>query len=312
MRSYKREPNLHKPVLKGEVIEALRLDEFAHSKKRAVIVDATLGTGGHAVEILIRGSKVLGIEADREMLKVAEERFKKACPSLNYTVQGSFKLVHGNFRNINRFAKDNGFERVDGILFDLGVATPQLTSAKRGFSFQNPNAALDMRIDETSQGVTAADLLATLGEKQLVELFGVVLERFQARALAKAVVRSRKSRPIKTVGDLLEATEESIRPGGKLHPATKGLLALRIAVNSELANLKEALPNAFELLARGGRLVVISFHSGEDGLTKEFFRQKEKEKEARILSKKPIVPGTTEVRINPRARSAKMRVLEKI
>lgn len=303
MKNYQREQKLHEPVLKNEVIEALGLNILAHLKKRPKVIDATLGAAGHASQMVKNGVEVLGIEADPEMLEVAKERLGKA---------GSFKLVHGNFRKIDEIAEENSFAKVDGILFDLGISTPQLTSPTRGFSFQNRQAPLDMRIDKSSQGITAADLLNLLNLRQLEELFGTVLKKGQAREIAKSVAAKRATFPIKTVGDFLEIIEKIVRKRGRLHPATKAFLALRVAVNSELANLREALPKAFELLSPGRRLVVISFHSKEDEIVKDFFREMENGGNASLCSKKPIIPGKDEISKNPKSRSAKMRVLEKI
>lgn len=331
MRKYKKETRLHEPVLKNEVIEILGLEKFAHLKKQCRFIDATLGLGGHTREIIKKGGEVLGIEADPEMLKIAKERLERAlgatcpsepeaCPARYQTVpgfypsqtQGSFKLVHGNFRKIDEIARQEGFENVEGIIFDLGVSSPQLTSEDRGFSFRNPSACLDMRLDKISQALTAADLIASLSEKQLIELFRIVLDIYLARKISKQVTIMRKHARIETVGDFLGVISCVLPREGRLHPATKAFLALRIAVNSELTNLKEALPMTFELLVSGGRLLVISFHSKEDVIVKDFYKTMEKKSRGHIITKKPIRPSSEEIIKNPRARSAKMRVLEKL
>src|SRR3989344_358747 len=313
MKKLKEAKELHEPVLLNEVLEALRVKEIARSKK-ACYIDATVGLGGHTREIVKAGARVLGIEADLYSLEIARERLKEACPTLESDdhFQGSFILTHGNFIEIEKIAKDNGFESVEGILFDLGISSFQLEGKNAGFSFQDPLAPLDMRIDPVSNKVKASDLLKVLNETQLIELFTVVLNTAKSRLVAKAIVRERAKKDIQTVGDFLYTIRGIFRPKRGQNVATLPFLALRIAVNSELENLKITLPAAFNLLNLGGKLVVICFHSGEDRIVKHFFITKEKKGVARLLTKKPIVPSYEEIQRNPRARSAKMRILEKI
>ena len=295
---------LHESVLVQEVLQALHIsNKSEHFEKARKYIDATVGNGGHALEILKKGGYVLGIDLDPKMLAIAEERLKDSG-------EKDYKLVNGNFTEIDRIAKENGFSPVDGILFDLGVTNLHLTDAERGFSFENPEAPLDMRIDPQTQGVKAADLLNVLREDQLEDLFEVTLEPGAAKWITGRVLHSRVEKPIVTVGDMLEVSE-GLRTGkAGLNEATLPFLALRIAVNSELSNLEEALPKAFEILGKGGRLVVISFHSGEDARVKNFFKEKSKSG-ARIITFKPILADEEEIALNRRARSAKMRVLEK-
>lgn len=292
----------HEPVMVREALEGL------HIKKFGKYIDATVGTGGHTEEIVKGGGDILGIDLDPLMLEAAEMRLKEACPTSNQKGLGSYRFIRGNFKDIDKIAKENGFEKADGILFDLGVSNIHLTSKTRGFSFGNQDAPLDMRLSPDIQGVTGADLLNVLREDQLKELFSVAMEGGSAGWLAKKVVAVRNFSPIKTVGDFLAITDKLRRKPG-LNPSTLPFLALRIAVNSELENLTLALPKAFDLLNVKGRLVVISFHSGEDRIVKEFALSKEKE--AKVLTDKPIMAGSEEIERNPRARSAKMRVLEK-
>ena len=290
--------NYHESVLVGEAIQAL------HIEKTRKYIDATTGNGGHTAEILKNGGLVLGIELDPEMLKVAEKRLKKEIE------EGKCKLVNDNFINIDTVAKENNWQPVDGILLDLGVTNIHLKDLERGFSFENPLATLDMRINPKAQGVTAADLLNVLREDQLEDLFKITLEPGAAKWITGRVLHSRAVKPITTVGDMLEVSED-LEIGKKgLHKATLPFLALRIAVNSELSNLEEVLPKAFNLLGKGGRLVVISFHSGEDAIVKSFFKKKTREG-AKILTFKPISADEAELNVNRRARSAKMRVLQK-
>jgi len=290
--------NYHESVLVDEVIQAL------HINKTRKYIDATVGNGGHTLEMLKSGGQVLGIELDPEMLRVAEKRLKKEIE------EGKCKLVSDNFVNIDSVAKDNNWEPVDGILFDLGVTNIHLKDLERGFSFENPSAKLDMRINPKAQGVKAADLLNVLREDQLEDLFKVTLDPGAAKWITGRVLHSRAGKPIANVGDMLEISED-LKTGKKgLHKATLPFLALRIAVNSELSNLEEVLPKAFGLLVKGGRLVVISFHSGEDVMVKNFFKEKSRSG-AEVITFKPILAGQDEIVINRRARSAKMRVLQR-
>jgi len=295
----------HEPVLVNEVIEV-----FAPLYK-ARIIDATLGTGGHSLEMVKAGAEVLGIETDEEMFKVGYERLKKACPTPNKNGLGSFKLVNDNFRNIDSIAQKENFNEASGVLFDLGVSNIQLVSPDRGFSFGNPNAKLDMRLDRGAQGLTGADLLNALRQDHLIKLFQKVLGFRDSRYLAERVIEARAEKPIATVGDFL-AVARGIKTKKGLNPATLPFLALRIAVNSELENLNEALPKAFDLLRKGGRLAVIVFHSGERQIVLDFYFQNERRRTGKILTRKPIVPSEEEITKNPRARSASLYVLEKI
>lgn len=296
---------LHEPVLVHEVNDWLHINNQARK-----VIDATLGTAGHALEMVKKNVYVLGIDADRNMIELAEERLEKACPTFDPKGGKCFKLVHGNFRGIDEIAQKEGFEDVDAVLFDLGVSTPQLTSTTRGFSFAGNDAPLDMRMDSTSQGLSAADLLNALRPDQLRTLFAKVLTDFQARKLVKKIVLEREKGKMTTVGDLLRVTKGlKGKPG--LNPATLPFLALRMAVNSELENLEEALPKAFSLLRRGGRLLFITFHSGEEIKVVRFAKRMAKEGVGKILTKKPVVPSASEIDKNPSARSAKLWVIEK-
>lgn len=295
--------NYHIPVMTAEVLEALHIDN------QAKYIDATLGSGGHSLEIIKKGGIVLGIDEDPEILKIALNRMEEACPVLNLRIEDRFKGVLGNFKDIDRIAQSNGFSRVSGILFDLGVNNLQLTSGQRGFSFSNSDAPLDMRINQSIQAVKAADLLNVLSEKHLIKLFAVTLSLNYARRLAKKVVERRQIKPFETVGDLI-LIADPVSNKRHLHPATLPLLALRIAVNSELDNLEEAIKKGFDLLKPGGKLVVISFHSKEDEIVKTFFKGKEKEGNE-VLYKEPLTPSDNEIMDNPRSRSARLRVLIK-
>src|SRR3990170_4084818 len=302
---------IHKPVLVDEVISSLKV-KIAHSNNQAQrFIDATLGTGGHTIEMLKRGSNVLGIDADKTLLEIAKERIKTACPSPDQDlVWGQVKLILGNFKDIYDIAEKERFLQVNGILFDLGVSNLHFTDPNRGFSFNYPKAPLDMRLDPTLQAVTAADLLNNLRYDQLIELFSEVLDKFESKRLAEAVNIKRKKMRFETVGDFLSVVRQ-IRKKPKLHLSTLPLLALRIAVNSELDNLKEALPSSIKLLKKGGNLAVISFHSSEDRIVKRFFKKYSNKGVGEIMTKKPIVAQAKEILLNPKARSAKLRILKK-
>ena len=279
-----KDPSYHEPVLVEEVLRELAL------LKDKKIIDATLGTGGHSLAMLSAGAEVLGIEADQEILAIAKERLK----GLRIT------LVQGNFNQIGEIARANGFDPVDGVIFDLGVSNLQLTNLKRGFSFASPEVKLDMRLDPEKQGVSGADLLNSLRKDQLETLFGRILDFSSSRWLTKRVIAKRSLGPILTVGDFLKICR-GLRSKPGLNPATLPFLAVRVAVNSELENLKEALHQAFDLLRPGGKLLVIAFHSGERRITENFSRE----------FKGPIRPSREEIGKHPRSRSAELFVLEK-
>lgn len=295
----------HEPVMVDEVLK------YAHLKNQARIIDATVGTAGHSLELVKSGVDVLGIEADGEMIEIAEKRLKEACPTPNKNGWGSFKLVHANFRNIDSIAEAESFTKVDTVLFDLGTSNLQLTSKVRGFSFLNPDAELDMRIDASVQALKGSDLLNGLREDQLRELFAQVISPFAAQVISRKIVDFRKIKMFSTVGDFLKVCE-GIRGKPGLSPATLPFLALRIAVNSELENLSEALPKAFDLLKKGGRLLVIAFHSGERKVVLDFFFDAQRKAAAKVLTENPIVAAGAETDKNPRSRSAELYVLEKI
>lgn len=312
--------NLHEPVMIEEALEALQVKKSVHLKNK-LFIDATVGQGGHARSIVKKGGFVLGIDADKVSLGVAKNNLFKACSALNHSIQRPphlkkkvkcFKLVHANFKDIDKIAKSERFTKVSGILFDLGVSSPQLTAFDRGFSFQFPDTQLDMRMDPDNQTVKASDLIKVLGKSQLTDLFSVVMPKNKAIILARKIIKARKVRKIERVADLLPLIGVKKYAKKSIHPATLPFMALRLAVNSELENLSEALPKAFDLLVQGGRLVVISFHSGEDRIVKNFFKKNESEKSGKIITKKPIIPSLIEVKNNPRSRSAKLRVLENV
>lgn len=310
MKKYKRQRIVHKPVLLEEVIDALGL-KVAPLKKQVKVIDATLGNAGHSIEIIKYGALVLGIDADKKMIDIARDRLQVACPSLDDSVQRPFKLVLGNFRDIDLIAQKNDFSSANGVLFDLGVSNVHFASTSRGFSFKRRSAKLDMRLNPKMQQVEASDLIEKLRPDQLIKLFSATMSKGEVNRLVNKITDTRERKKIKTVGDFLDICEPVIIKKTKIHPATKAFLALRMAVNSELENLNEVLPKAFDLLGKNGRLVVISFHSGEDRIVKDYFRELVRKDKAIAINQKPIVPKEKEIEINPKARSAKLRIIEK-
>jgi len=315
----------HVPVLLNEVMEGLNLAGGAK------VIDCTVGDGGHSEAMLERigpKGKLLGIDADPESLLRAKQYL------YNFSEQATF--VRDNFSNLATIIRDSGFGPADAIVMDLGWSSPQFEERGRGFSFQK-DEPLDMRFTGKSQiqnlksqinsnyqipkYETASEWVNNAEENELATIFKKYAEEKFYNEIANAIVTARASQPIETTGQLVEIilrvyrrmlrTDKDIPWMGKIHPATKVFQALRIAVNDELGVLKAVLPQALDALKPGGRLAVISFHSLEDRVVKQYF-QKEENKTVKIINKKPIEAGEEELKINPRARSAKLRVVEKI
>lgn len=290
----------HTSVLLNEVIDLLQV------KKGKKYIDATLGGGGHANEIIKRGGIVLGVDIDQEAIDYVKSK-----------VQGSnLKVVKGNFKDIDEIALLQGFEKVSGIVFDLGVSSYQIENETRGFSFQK-EGPIDMRMDQEGQTLKAADILNLADKDELYKIFTKFGEEPRARSLASAIVRARQINAFRTNSDLLKIIKEAFGIEGDLSDKTKASIAkrvfqaLRIAVNSELKNLETALPKALGLLEKNGRVAVISFHSLEDRIIKQSFLSFEKQNLGTIITKKPVYPSLDEQRANRRSRSAKLRVFEK-
>lgn len=244
----------------------------------------------------------MGIDQDSEALRAVSERLDR------YVNAERLILINGNFANIQELLRDLPFE-YGGVIFDLGMSSMQL-SQNRGFAFQD--TVLDMRMD-SNLSVKAEDLVNALSERELTKLFRTFGEEPFAKRIARAIVRIRAHTPIRAACELADLIARVVPRGrSRLHPATRVFQALRIAVNDELESLRNGLPRAFKLIAPGGRIVVLSFHSLEDRIVKTYFRDSAKIGLLRIMSKKPIVPGEDEVYANPRARSAKLRVAERI
>jgi 16S rRNA (cytosine1402-N4)-methyltransferase len=294
---------IHKTVLLNESIEKLNL------KDGSIYFDGTLGGAGHSSKVCSDfGDKVRIIATDRDNLAIrnAEEKLSKIGCSAN--------LILSDYRNMDVVLKNLGVEKVDAILLDLGLSSDQLDASGRGFSFKN-NEPLLMTFSEDNQKVDAQVILNNWSEETIADiLYGYSDERY-SRRIAKAVVSARKIKPIMTTFDLVEIIRSAVPAvyqRGKTHFATKTFQALRIAVNDEITALKDGMRKGWELLNVGGRMAIISFHSVEDREVKFFFKNKSKNEEGKLINKKPIIPTDEEVRENPRSRSAKLRVIEKI
>ncbi|HUW21995.1 MAG TPA: 16S rRNA (cytosine(1402)-N(4))-methyltransferase RsmH [Candidatus Bathyarchaeia archaeon] len=292
----------HEPVLVEETIR------FLNVRKGKRYIDTTIGGGGHSEQILRKGGQVLGIDWDPQALAFSRKRLVSACPPSAFY----WKLERGNFAHLNDLACRCGFNQVAGILFDLGVSLYQLKTSGRGFSFQDDDF-LDMRMNP-ELGITASDLINHLSEKELKKLFSEFGQESFSAPIARAVCRYRKKKPIERSSDLAKIIRKVI-PASRVkrtrHPATRCFQALRMVVNNELENLSQGLSQTLGLLEKGGRLVVISFHSLEDRLAKDFFRQESKLNNLIVLTKKPIEPSRLEREKNPRSRSAKLRAAQK-
>jgi len=300
---------MHKSVLYNEAIESLNL------KKDGVYIDATLGYAGHSSGILkgLEGKGFLfAFDQDEEAIKFSTEKLKK--------INNNFKIIYSNFKNM----KDYINEEVDGILFDLGVSSPQLDDAIRGFSFHK-DAPLDMRMDKNNKK-SAYTVVNEYDLYELINIFYTFGEEKYAKPIAKAIVNNR---PIKTTLELAEIIKANVPESyrNSKHPARKVFQAIRIEVNDELVILEDSLKNAFSLLKSGGRLSVITFHSLEDRIVKNVFKKlcedderskklpfvpDDMKRKAKLITKKPIIPSDEELEDNLRSRSAKLRVIEKL
>lgn len=298
---------MHISVLLNESIESLNI------KGNGKYIDATLGYAGHSSEILRRLEKegfLFAFDQDEEAVKFSTEKLNK--------ISSNFKIFYTNFKNMKEYVN----EKVDGILFDLGVSSPQLDESERGFSYHN-DAPLDMRMDKR-QKLTAYDVVNNYNLEKLIKIFYEYGEEKYSRNIAREII---KNRPINTTLELAEIIKSSVpeKYRNSAHPARKVFQAIRIEVNQELEILEQALLDAFSLLNSGGRISVITFHSLEDRIVKNVFKKLTEEDEvskklpttktnqkAKLITKKPIIPSEKELEKNRRSRSAKLRVIEKI
>lgn len=296
---------MHTPVLLKEVIEGF------NPKENQNYIDCTLGEGGHSLEILkhiLPEGKLLGIDFDQRNIDFVRNRFNEAGIE-----EKNFMLISDNFKNLKSIIEKNKFNNISGILFDLGLNSYFLDESKRGFSFRF-NEFLDMRFDEKLV-VTAYDVVNTFSEDKIESILSELGEEGFSKNIAKEIVKSRKNQEIKTTYDLNEIVFKSTPKWyqhRKIHPSTKTFMALRIYVNQEIENLKTAISDACNLVSKNGRVAIISFHSLEDRIVKNYFKELVASKEFRVINKKTIIPKWTEVKQNKRSRSAKLRIIEKI
>lgn len=311
---------IHKTVLLKEAVDSLNL------KKGSVVVDATLGGGGHSLEILKRISttgKLISIDRDQEAINRFENRIRS-----EGVHDDNLTLVNSNFSDIDDILDNLKIEKVDAILADFGLSSDQLDSDKRGFSFLH-EAKLDMRMDKF-QELTAADVVNTYSFEDLERIIRVYGDEKYSRRIAREIIESRDRKKIATTKDLITIIERVVPEKDKrkkIHFATKTFQAIRIEVNQELESIEKFLRDSVELLNSKGRLAVISFHSGEDRVAKNIFKEYSKgcecpsdfpmcvcgkTPEVSLINKKPIIPTEEEMQDNPRSRSAKLRVIEKV
>ncbi len=291
----------HVPVLANEVIN------FIKPRSGRNYIDCTLGDGGHAELILAHSSpdgRLLGIDRDQGSLRRAEKNLQR--------FHERTILIHESYSNLSTIIAHYNFLNIYGILFDLGISSYHIEESGGGFSFR-ANEPLDMRFNRLGQTETAADILNTRDKEQLEEILEMFGEESYALKIAEEIIRRRERRRIETTADLLDIIRKVKRSTDKkIHPATKTFQALRIAVNREMDLLAEVLPQMTENLEKGGRIAFISYHSLEDAIVKDFFQGLAQANEVKILTEKPVLPSLIERRENPRSRSAKLRVAEKI
>jgi len=301
----------HQPVLYHEIIHALQPKSAGH------YVDGTLGAGGHArgiLEACTPDGRLLGLDVDPQALALARETLAPYGQRV--------RLKQASYDSLAEVLREIDWDKVDGILLDLGLSSMQLDTPERGFSFQH-DAPLDMRFNPDAP-TTAADLVNSLPQDELADLIYRYGEERASRRIAQAIV---KARPLQTTRQLAAVIESVIPRKGHIHPATQTFQALRIAVNEELDRVENVLPQAVAALRSGGRLAIISFHSLEDRIVKEYFRRESRDcicppkqpvctcghkATLKEISRKPIIPGKAEITDNPRARSAKLRIAEKL
>ncbi|MEI8270452.1 MAG: 16S rRNA (cytosine(1402)-N(4))-methyltransferase RsmH [bacterium] len=292
--------SVHKTVLLNETIDGLNI------KSGATVVDATFGGGGHSREICRRFKfkdvKIIAIDQDKSAWDKAKSKFEDC--------HCNIKFINSNFSEIG------SLEKVDGIIFDLGLSSDQLENSGRGFSFMKREPLLmTMKENPSAEDLTAMDIVNGWSEKSLADIiYGYGEEKYRGR-IAREIVDNRKKKRIETTQDLVSIIEHAV-PGsyrkGKIHCATRTFQALRIAVNDELGVLERGLEQGFKILKSGGRMSTISFHSLEDRIVKKIYKEKEKEGLAKLINKKVILASEEELKINNRSRSAKLRILEKI
>jgi len=307
-------PTVHIPVLLQEVIHWSGLERASNESR--TVVDGTLGGGGHAwhlIEALHPRDFFIGIDRDAAAIDRVTELFDRLLPPKQAEASRStcrIRLIQSSYRDLPSLMIDHSIPKADCILLDLGLSSDQLDDTSRGFSFRT-GGTLDLRFC-TEEGISASDLLAKIDEKELADIIYQFGEERFSRRIARAIVERRRHSPVRTAEELAELVHRCV-PGGKIHgridSATRTFQALRIAVNNELEHLKTAIDRLPDCLAPGGRLLVISFHSLEDRIVKHAMRECA---QLQVLTKKPILPSDSESYENPRSRSAKLRVAERV
>lgn len=293
------ESDMHVPVLLNEVLKYLD----PHSGEN--FIDATVGDGGHAEALLEKtapNGKLIAIDRDIDSISRAKINLEE--------FRNRIVFANDSFGNILKIVEKSGIGEIKGIVIDFGMSTGQLENSGKGFSFQK-DEILDMRYDIRTP-LTAEDILNDYGEAELFRIFKEFGEEPKARMVARAVAQARECGRIKTTKELIAIIERIIRRRGRIHPATKIFQALRIEVNGELAEIEKVLADIPKILSGGGRAAFISFHSLEDRLVKKWSKDLSKENIIKILNKKPVVASAEEIKINPKSRSAKLRIIEKL
>ena len=290
---------VHKPVMTNEVMD------FLKPSPGKFFLDCTVGGGGHAKSILTASRPdgfLFGLDRDLNAIEAAQENLSE--------FKGRFELHHVRYSNMTEVLNVDTLQKIDGVLIDCGVSSHQLDSPDRGFSFQN-DAPLDMRMNQLG-GPSAADFLQSISEKDLADVIYQFGEERNSRKIAKNIIQYRKDQKLHTTFDLVDAIKKSFpfRHYWKTNPATKTFQAIRMAVNEELYEIEKTISFLLQTLEPGSRLVVITFHSLEDRLVKNLFRQASNEKKVQLLTKKPLSPSKEELDQNPRSRSAKVRAFE--
>lgn len=295
---------VHESVLLNEIVENL------HLNPGDVLVDGTFGGGGHTLALLKKmpGIKVIALDQDKDAFSRAKPKFTEASHNLTF--------VNDNFRNLVQVLEKQGVGVISGLVLDLGLSSDQLNASGRGFSFmRNEPLIMTMKENPEPEDLTAREIVNIWEEGSLADIIYGYGEEKYARRIAKQIVDSRKDKEIETTFDLVEIIKSAVPASyqhGRIHPATRTFQALRIAVNDELGALRAGLLAGFQVLRSGGRICVISFHSLEDRVVKNYFKEWVKSGEAKMINKKPIIPKDEELKRNPRSRSAKLRILEKI
>lgn len=292
------DPGVHVPVMVRQVLEQLAL------RPGAVVLDLTVGAGGHSERLLEAAAdlQLVGTDRDPQILELARQRLER--------FGSRARLIHSRFDQLDPVLEQLGIEQVDAALIDLGVSSLQLDQAERGFSFDR-DGPLDMRMDPGARR-SAADLVNQGSRDELLFAIGTLGEEKSARAVVDEILAARRLAPVLRTSELSDLVRKRVRGSRHHHPATRTFLGLRMAVNDELGCLERGLPMVIDQLAVGGRLVVIAFHGSEDRVAKQCFRSEEERGRVRRLNRKPLTPDDDEIRTNPRARSARIRVVERM